>query len=414
MHIRKPLLAAILPLAAALAACDETPVNLPEATSVSVPAAEMKMTVGDAAPMAAQVLDQQGHVMSGRSVAYTSDNPSVASVDASGMVRATSPGTATVTAVFGSATAAAKVTVSRDERLLVKSLDVFADSLAVDVRAGTQILSLKGFNGFGQPVSPNVTVRSTDPSVVVAESLSGCRLSVSPQFRGTATLLLTADRGADSVKVRVTSDGAFAYIASRPAADSTYAGHAVTYAVRVVDAKGDPLAGRTVRFDVSSGGLSAENATTDANGVAAVRWTLPTNLTTLGRTHSLSYRTTLPNGLVAGATDYVYVSSAATASLVLYRFDWLTYTLQPIAENTTISSPLYNWVDVAAAGADAYGNLRTDGFTFSVTGPAYLDCVGWTINGYSRACWYGYGVGTGQLTVTNGTLSKSWNLDFHD
>ena len=41
-------------------------------------------------------------------------------------------------------------------------------------------------------------------------------------------------------------------------------------------------------------------------------------------------------------------------------------------------------------------------------------CVRARLVTYSRACWYGYGVGTGQLTVTNGTLSKSWNLDFHD
>jgi len=404
------LFAAAALLLSAAAACDETPVNLPEATSVSVAATEMKMTVGDAAPMAAQVLDQQGRAMSGGSVAYSSDNPSVASVDPGGMVRAISPGTANVTAAYGSVKATARVTVDRDERALVKTLDVLADSVSFDVRAGTQTLVVQGYNGFGQPVCPSLTVRSSDPSVVTAGPAGGCRISVVPQFRGTATLVVQADRGADSVRVRVTSDGALAFVSSRPAASEMFAGNTVTYGVKVMDSAGKPFAGRAVRFDVSAGTLSALTGTTDSAGVVTVKWTLPTDLRTLGNYQTFFFRTVLPNGLVGGGNDPAYVNPgpAVTLSMVQYTSSGLT----PLAENSTLSLPLYAFAYVGAAAADAYGNPST-GVSFSYTGPGYT-CGTFQLGGATLLCVYSYSPGTGTLTASAGEVSKSVILAFHD
>lgn len=410
MHVRRMLFAAALLLPAAAAACDETPVNLPEATSVSVAATEMKMTVGDAAPLAAQVLDQQGHAMSGGSVAYSSDNPSVASVDPGGMVHAISPGSANVTAAYGSAKATAKVTVDRDERALVKTLDVLADSVSFDVRAGTQTLVVQGYNGFGQPVCPSLTVRSSDLSVVTAAPAGGCRISVAPQFRGTATLVVQADRGADSVKVRVTSDGALAFVSSRPAASEMVAGNTVTYGVKVMDSAGKPLAGRAVKFDVSAGTLSALTGTTGSDGVVTVKWTLPTDLRVLGNSQAFSFRTVLPNGLVSGGNDYTYVNAGPTATMTMVRYT--PSGLAPLAENSTLSLPLYASAYVGAAAADAYGNPSTD-VSFGYTGPGYT-CGTYHIGEATLLCVYSYWVGSGTLTASSGGVSKSVILDFHD
>ena len=409
MHVRRMMFAAALLLPAA-AACDETPVSLPEATSVSVAATEMKMTVGDAAPMAAQVLDQQGHAMSGGSVAYSSDNPSVASVDPGGVVHAISPGSANVTAAYGSVKATVKVTVDRDERALVKTLDVLADSVSFDVRAGTQTLVVQGYNGFGQPVCPSLTVRSSDPSVVTAAPAGGCRINVAPQFRGTATLVVQADRGADSVKVRVTSDGALAFVSSRPAASAMFAGNTVTYGVKVMDSAGKPLAGRAVKLDVSAGTLSALTGTTDSAGVVTVKWTLPTDLRALGNSQAFSFRTVLPNGLVSGGNDLTYVNPGPTATMTLFQY--ASSSLTPLAENSTVSLPLYANAYFGAAAADAYGNPRTD-VSFSYTGPWYT-CGTYNIGGATLLCVYSYWTGSGTLTVSTGGVSKSVILDFHN
>jgi hypothetical protein len=409
MHVRRMLFAAAALLLPAAAACDETPVNLPEATSVSVAATEMKMTVGDAAPLAAQVLDQQGRAMSGGSVAYSSDNPTVASVDPGGVVRAVSPGSANVTAAYGSVKATAKVTVDRDERGLVKTLDVLADSVSFDVRAGTQTLVVQGYNGFGQPVCPSLSVHSSDPSVVTAAPAGGCRISVAPQFRGTATLVVQADRGADSVRVRVTSDGALAFLSSRPAASAMFAGNTVTYGVKVMDSAGKPLAGRAVKFDVSAGSLSALTGTTDSAGVVTVKWTLPTDLRTLGSNQVFSFRTVLPNGLVSGGNDLTYVNAGPAVTLTMFQYT--SAGLTPLAANSTLSFPLYDFAHVGAAAADAYGNPSTD-ISFSYTGPGYT-CGTFRFGEATLLCVYTYSPGAGTLTASSGGVSKSVILDFH-
>jgi len=413
MQIRKALwlAAALLPLGAA--ACDETPVALPEASAVTVAAPDLRLTVGDVAPVAAQVLDQQGHVVQGVTPTFVSDNPGVATVDAAGMVRGVSPGTANVKAAYGSASATTKVTVARDERGFVQTLDVLADSLAVDVRAGTQTLSLRAFNGYGQPVCPSVGVRSSDPSVVTATSAGGCRLNVTPQFAGVATLTFTSDAGRDSVRVRVTSNGSFAFISTRPDAAQLVAGNTVTYVVRVLDAAGNPLADRTVNFDASAGGLSATRGTTDATGTVTVRWTLPTNLRVLGSYQTFYFRTVLPNGLVAGSNEIVMVNGGPPVSLTLFRSNSSEYI--PIT-GTSISLPLYQYHYLGASAFDQYGNPVSELFDLKVTSPAYLACGGGNYfpATFVSTCLYAYELGTATFTakaLSNG-LSKSVNVVF--
>lgn len=412
MRVRKTLFAAAILLLPTLAACDETPVVLPEPTSVSVTAADLRMTVGDVASMAGQVLDQQGKVVQGASPTYSSDNPTVAAVDPAGTVRALSPGSANITVGYGAMKTTAKVTVGRDERVFVQSLDVLADSMAFDLRAGTQAVALRAFNGFGQPVCPTVTVRSSDPSVATATPGGSCRINITPAFRGTTTVVVQADGARDSVRVTIGNSGAVAFISGRPAAASLFAGNTVTYAVRVLDTQGSPLANRTVRFDVSAGALSAETATTDASGTATVRWTLPTDLRVLGSTHTLYVRTVLPSGTVGGQNETVTVTAGPVVSIQLHRWIWPSG-WQPITTSTIAARP-YEWVDLGASGTDAYGNPRGDGFTFTATPPSYLFCGTYNQGGMTTTCLYGTSVGTSTFTATApGGLTQSVNIVFN-
>jgi len=411
MRIRKALWLAAALLTLGSAACDETPVTLPQASEVTVAAPDLRLTVGDVAPVAAQVLDQQGHVVQGVTPTFVSDNPAVATVDAGGMVRAVSPGTANVKAAYGSASATTKVTVGRDERGFVQTLDVLADSLAVDVRAGTQALSLRAFNGYGQSVCPAVTVRSSDPLVVTATSAGGCRLNVTPQFAGVATLTFSSDAGRDSVRVRVTSNAAVAFVFTRPAAAQLFAGNTVTYAVRVVDAAGNPLANRAVSFDASAGGLSATHGTTDATGTVAVQWTLPTNLRAFGSTQTLFFRTVLPNGLVGGGNETVVVNGAPPVSLSLYRSNGSEYV--PITD-ASFSARVYQTVYLGVSALDQYGNPVSERFDLAATSPAYTCGNSGFPSTFASTCVYTYTLGTVTFTATalsNG-LSKSVDIVF--
>ena len=112
------LAAAVL---AANSACGD-PVPPPEPTSITLNQTELTFTsAGETAQLTAQVYDQNGQLMAGQAVSWSTSANTVASVDQTGLVRAEGAGTARITAMAGSASAAAAVTVilSRDRLALI-------------------------------------------------------------------------------------------------------------------------------------------------------------------------------------------------------------------------------------------------------------------------------------------------------
>ena len=90
------------------------PPDPPRATTVTVsPAAAELAALGATVQLAAEVRDQNGQVMAGTAVTWTSGSPGVATVNASGTVTAAGNGTATITATAGSASGSATVTVAQ-------------------------------------------------------------------------------------------------------------------------------------------------------------------------------------------------------------------------------------------------------------------------------------------------------------
>ena len=82
-------------------------------TTVTVSPATRELTVlGATVQLSAEVRDQNARVMAGATVTWTTSANSVATVDASGLVRAVGNGTATITASAGSASGSAAVTVA--------------------------------------------------------------------------------------------------------------------------------------------------------------------------------------------------------------------------------------------------------------------------------------------------------------
>jgi hypothetical protein len=406
-------------IAAGLAACDESTVSLPEPTTIAAAAAELRLTVGDVTTLPTQVLDQNGQPIRGLQPGFASDNPSVVSVDGAGNVRAVSPGTANITSSYGSVTATTKVTVTRNERNFVHTLDLSADSVVTDVRGGTPVVSIRAFNGFGQQVCPAVTVQVDDRSVVYVTA-DGCRLTIFPRFAGRTTVTVSADGVSDTFAVVVSSSDARAFFSARPTAAELVAGNTVSYSVRVVDEQGNPLADRTVNLDVSAGRLSATRATTNAEGVATVQWVLPTNLRDLGSTQSIRFSTQLPNGEVITSGEGSFINGGPVVSLtLLLREDFGSGTRFVPITDPTISARLFQTVYLAARGEDQYGNPRVTDITFTVTAPAYKLCgdsQDW--NGIESTCIISSFPVTATFTATvpatgsTAAISKSVNVIF--
>jgi hypothetical protein len=483
MHIRRFALGLLL----GAMACDESPVSLPEPAGVTVAAGTMALAVGDAAPIAAQVVDQDGRVMQGQAVVYSTDNASVATVGTDGVVRAMAPGTANVTAtsgagkaavkvtvtaqvlrvavandsvglvvgeavpmaarvlnaggqvvqgaavVFrtsnasvatvdvdgtvravgqgmatvtavssGASTASVKVTVALDPRGELRSLEVMADSLMADRRAGVQAVSVRAFNGLGQAVCPTLTLRSSDRTVAVARSAGACRIEVEPLFAGETTITVASGGHTDTFLVRVTNSGQIAFFSARPGSEQLVAGATVSYTVKMLDQASQPIANQRVHFETTVGTLSSSTVTTGEDGTATVQWQIPTDLQPWGQTHSISFRALLPNGVAAGRTENVFINGASLVQMVLYRNSGAGFT--PL-DAAAITAPAYSYVTVGASGVDQYGNVRVEDFTFSLTGT----WGGWScggaqgtrdVSGVEYTCFYSYPGFTATLLAT--------------
>jgi hypothetical protein len=419
MHIRRIALALLL---LGATACDESPVSLPEAAGVTVAAGTMALAVGDAAPVAAQVVDQDGQVMQGLAVVYSTDNASVATVGTDGMVRGVGPGTANITATHGGSTATVKVTVTAqamqvkvpnatmglvvgeaapagaqvlgahgqvvqgavpvfssdnpgvatvgtdgvvrgvtpgtatirasygassatvqvtvaaDRRSELQTLDVMADSVVTDWRAGVQVVAVRAVNGFGQTVCPAITLRTSDRAVATARTAGPCRIEVVPNFTGEAVITVDADGRT---------------------------GATVSYTVKVLDQASRPIVNQRVSFEASVGSVSANSVITGEDGTATVQWQIPTDLRGLGQNHWFAFRALLPNGVLVARDETVFIDGASLAEIVLYRTSGSGWTRLDAAAFT---APAFTFVNLGASGLDQYGNVRTVDFTFALTG----------------------------------------------
>ena len=103
-------------------ATEPPPPDPPRATAVAVtPATAEFAALGETVQFTASVRDQNGREMAGAVVTWTTGNAAVATVDASGLVRAAGNGTATITATAGAASGSASVTVVQAVRSVVVS-----------------------------------------------------------------------------------------------------------------------------------------------------------------------------------------------------------------------------------------------------------------------------------------------------
>lgn len=401
---------AALALLLGLAGCEDG-VGPAVPTSLVVGSEAVDLMVGDFVPIAVQILDQQGRVMERLKPVFTSSNPSVATVDAAGMMRAVSPGSAGVTAIYGSLRATVAVTVHPDDRQHVRTLTVAVDSLVADTRGGAQPVTVEMINGMGQPVCPQLTFHSSDVVVATARAAGACRLEVVPSHVGEATITVTAGPASDSFRVRVTSTGAVAFFSDRPAAADVVAGATVGYTVRVIDQTGAGLAGTRVYFSATVGEFAAGSVLTDGDGYARAQWQIPTHLAELGQSHRVYFRTQLPTGQITGQTEYVYIDGASLARLALYTgSDYSGW--RPITG--PIDWARYDGLLIGARGFDQYGNLRRTPLTFTHTSTTTLYRAGPYNSGsltYVRV--YTYTAGTAVVTATApGGISQSVQITF--
>ncbi|MDE2803838.1 MAG: Ig-like domain-containing protein [Gemmatimonadota bacterium] len=120
------------------------PPDPPRATTVTVTPATAELTaLGATVRFSAEVRDQNGRVLAGVSVAWSSADASVATIDASGLATAVGNGTATITAATGSVQGTARITVDAPHQAPPYRGTVFLDPDIIVPSDPTDFVGLK-------------------------------------------------------------------------------------------------------------------------------------------------------------------------------------------------------------------------------------------------------------------------------
>jgi len=309
-----------------VAACGDSPSEPPEPvpTTIAISGYGGTLTfVGATDQLSATVRDQNGDVMTGQSVDWTSSNGDVVTVSGSGTLSSTGPGTAMVTARAGSASD--DITVEVDP----------VPSTATVASGGSQTGTVG--EALAEPVAVEVKDAGGNPveGETVDFSIASGGGSVAPASvtsdadgRATATWTLGTESNAEQI-LRITSGDATADVSAsatpdEPAAIQAHAGDGQDglageplpeeLKVRVVDQYGNGVPEVTVSWSVEpeDGSFESASTTTDADGVAAARWVLEIHA---GEKEALAgaeglgqvkfNATALPNGVITGTVTQV-------------------------------------------------------------------------------------------------------------
>ena len=296
------------------------------ATTVNVSPASLDLaSLGETAQLTAAVLDQNGATIAGATVAWATDAPAVATVDAGGLVTAVQNGGATVTATSGGASGTAAVTVAqRPARIEVSPP---ADTL---VAIGDAVqLAAASFDANGNEVPDAALAWSSADQDVATVDAAGL---VTATGNGTASIAAAAGSATGAAEITVSQ--VFVALDVLPAATTLFSlgdtirlvavgldanGHpgpvgAVAWmsehpAVATVDSAGLVTAVRTGGSDVfaTSGELFDSSGVSVAQLAAEVRVTPAVDtLYAIGDTVRLSAVALDGNGHEVEDTDYVW------------------------------------------------------------------------------------------------------------
>jgi hypothetical protein len=234
-------------------------------------------TPNDTVRVRAAIRDRNGHPVDGVTLIWQSTNDGVATVDASGLVRAHAPGVVSIIGRAGGVADSLRLTVSGQPATVTLTP---ADT-TIDL-GGTAQLRVTISDAFGSPLATSVTWSSTNPAVAAVDSfgrvtgLMGGNAqieAVSGGARGIAVIRVAGGPQppppppAGATVTKVSGD-----LQSGPAGSTL----PLPLVVRVRDNAGNPVPNATVQWRVAFGGgtVTPGTASTDANGHAQTSWTL--------------------------------------------------------------------------------------------------------------------------------------------
>jgi alpha-tubulin suppressor-like RCC1 family protein len=229
-------------------------VENPVATVDVTPAAP-SIEVAESVQLTATAKNSRGTVVTGHSVTWTSSDPTVATVDASGNVAGLEGGTATITAQVDNITGTADITVTDP----VRAVAVSAPASSIEVTETVQ-LSVELQDNAGNVLSGRTVTWTSGDSAIATVNTSGLVTAVAG---GTATITAESEGVSDDISITVDNPPRSLEVTPDPAAVDV--GSTVQLSATVRDMGGNALSGYSPSW--SSDDTSV--ATVDSSGLVS-------------------------------------------------------------------------------------------------------------------------------------------------
>jgi trimeric autotransporter adhesin len=335
------------------------------ASIVIAPAAHTFSALGATQQFTAVVTDQNGNVLPGAPLTWTSSDPGVATVTSGGLVQAVAAGTTQITVSSGAVSAAATVVVTP----AIASIEISPAAHTFTSLGDTQQFTAVARDANGNPIPGAPLAWSSTDGAVVTVTGGGLAESVGD---GSAQIIVTS--GAASDAAAVTVDRIVASVEISPAAHTfTSIGETQQFSAIARDANGNPIAGAPLTWSSTDAGV----ATVTAGGLAEA---------------------------VGDGSAQIVVTSGAAADTAAVDVDRVIDSIEVSPATHTFTS-LGDTEPFSAVARDANGNpIPGVAFTWSSTD---TDVVSVTAGGVAEAV----GDGSAQIIATSGSVAGAADID---
>src|SRR2546428_7839658 len=265
--------------------------------------------VGGTAQLSATPQDAAGNPLAGRAVTWTSANPGIATVSATGLVTGVAAGTATIIATSETKSGSAAISVAN---VPVASVAVSPVTAVVLVGATAQLTATMKDSAGNVLSGRSVTWASSAPTVATVSSTG----LVTGVAAGAATITATSEgkSGTTAVTVNLVP---VASVSVSPASAGIPLGQWVQLTATLLDANGLPLSGRSITWASSAPAMAAVSTGGLVTGVAGGTATIIA--TSEGKSGTATVTVT-PGSAVQPATVLNLVVASTTDTSVTLSF----------------------------------------------------------------------------------------------
>ena len=319
--------------------------------TVSVAVSPSAVLVGQTAVATATLADSSGNQLSGRAVTWESDNVSVATVQATGDVKAVGPGNAMIKASSEGKTNSSRLSVSVAAPIPVASVSVSPATASLQVGASVQLSAVTRDANNNVLIGRLVTWSSSNTGISTV-STSGLVTAVAA---GSVSITASSEGQTASAPITVSAPAPVpvASVSVSPATATLQVGGTVQLSATTRDANNNVLTGRAITWSSSNTAISTVSTSGLVTAVAAGNATI--TATSEGKTSSAAITVSAPAPVPVASVSV----SPATASVQAGSTVQLTAVTRD-ANNTVLTGRAVTWSsgNTSLATVSAAGLVR--------------------------------------------------------